>query len=117
MDNNVIRILSQLPLFATLPPDAVAAMADIMVPGELSDGDALFHKGDPSGALFLITSGAVKVILDDAELGEQILRQLGPGEALGEMSLIDETPRTATVVALSPIKYLVLHHQDFIDIV
>jgi CRP-like cAMP-binding protein len=88
-----------------------------MGPGELSDQEVLFYKGDPSGALFLITSGAVKVVLNDPEQGEQILRQLGPGEALGEMSLIDEEPRTATVVALSPVKYLVLHHQDFIDVV
>jgi CRP-like cAMP-binding protein len=114
--DNVAAVLSQLPLFASLPPDAIAALADIMDSGALEEGDILFRKNDPSGALFLILSGAVKVVLEDEE-GEDVLRQMGPGEALGEMSLMDQSPRTATVVAISPVRYAVLYHQDFMDIV
>jgi CRP-like cAMP-binding protein len=114
--DNVSAVLAQLPLFASLPSDAIAALADIMQSGSLEEGDILFEQGDPSGALFLIISGAVKVVIKDAD-GENVLRQLGPGEALGEMSLIDQAPRTATVKAISPVHYDVLYHQDFMDIV
>jgi CRP-like cAMP-binding protein len=114
--DNVAAVLSQLPLFTSLPTDAIAALADIMESGSLEEGDILFQQGDASGALFLITSGAVKIVLEDDE-GEHLLRQIGPGEALGEMSLIDQSPRTATTIAISPVHYVVLYHQDFMDIV
>src|SRR5687767_10102179 len=113
-----IQTLSRLPLFTPLPEDALAALADVMQPGFLADGEVLFRMGDPGGAMFLIVSGVVQVVLENEQSGElQVLRQLGPGAALGDMSLIDQEPRTATVIAISPTEYLTLYTDDFMDIV
>lgn len=110
--------LSRLPLFTPLPADALAALADVMHPESIADGEVLFRKGDAGGAMYLIVSGVVQVVLENDQTGElQVLRQLGAGAALGDMSLIDQEPRTATVIAISPTELLTLYSQDFLDIV
>lgn len=114
--HHAIELLPKLPLFTTLPSEAIAALVEHLQRGTLGEGEILFRKGDPSGALILIESGAVEVYLEDGD-NRELLRRMGPGEALGEMSLIDEEPRSATVVALSPIEYYVLYRQDFLDVV
>src|SRR5688572_25547836 len=110
------QTLSRLPLFLPLPADALAAVADMMQPKQLADGEVLFRKGDPSGSMYVIVSGVVQVVLEDTHSGElQVLRQLGAGAALGDMSLIEQEPRSATVIAISPTKLMMLDSRDFLD--
>jgi EAL domain-containing protein (putative c-di-GMP-specific phosphodiesterase class I) len=66
----------------------------------LRAGDALFREGDPPTTAFLIESGEIEVTMLRA--GERVtLSRLGPGDLLGEMAVIDESPRTATALALT----------------
>src|ERR1700732_717668 len=62
----------------------------------LAPGEALFTEGDPGTCMYVVRSGAVRVSTGTTEL-----EQLGPGSILGEMALIEETPRSATVTAVS----------------
>jgi CRP-like cAMP-binding protein len=66
----------------------------------LRAGDALFREGDPPTTAFLLESGEIEVTMLRA--GERVtLSRLGPGDLLGEMAVIDESPRTATALALT----------------
>lgn len=114
--HHALELLPQLPLFATLPGEALKALADRLQPGTLQEGETLFRTGDPGGAMVLLESGAVEVYLEEGD-SRELLRLMGPGEALGEMSLIDEEPRSATVVALSPVQYYVLYRDDFLKVI
>lgn len=113
--SDIARILKGVPLFADLPSDAIRVLADNIQVQHLEDNEVLFRRGDPGGALYAILSGTVKVVLQD-EHGERLLRELGMGDSLGEMSLLDDSPRTATVISASPVDLLVLHREDFLDV-
>ncbi len=63
----------------------------------LNPGDALFHAGEPGMEMFVLLEGSVQIMIKD-----KLIETLGPGELVGEMALIDESPRAATVVAVTP---------------
>jgi CRP/FNR family cyclic AMP-dependent transcriptional regulator len=69
--------------------------------------------GDPTDSLYIILSGRLKVMMSDADGKEVILSILGPGEFFGEMGLIDDNPRSASVVAIEPCELLAIMRRDF----
>jgi CRP/FNR family cyclic AMP-dependent transcriptional regulator len=69
--------------------------------------------GDPTDSLYIVLSGRLKVMMSDAEGKEVILSILGPGEFFGEMGLIDDEPRSATVVTIEPCELLSIAKRDF----
>jgi CRP-like cAMP-binding protein len=115
MDDGIIEFLNGLSLFRGLPREVVAAVALDVQPRHLNTDDVLFRKGDPGDALYMIRSGRVKITTVDSQGKELMLNQCGPGEAIGEMSLIDSSPRSASVVALEPAEILVLKREAFLD--
>src|SRR5207247_29089 len=66
-------------------------------------------------ALYMIRSGRVKVTTVDPQGNELVLNQCEPGEVIGELSLIDSSPRSATAIAMEPVQLLVLERQAFLD--
>jgi CRP/FNR family cyclic AMP-dependent transcriptional regulator len=69
--------------------------------------------GDPTDSLYIILSGRLKVMMSDADGKEVILSILGPGEFFGEMGLIDDNPRSASVVAIEPCELMSITRRDF----
>jgi CRP-like cAMP-binding protein len=106
-------LLRGLSLFAALPDESVVSLAKNLERYHLEEGKALFHKGDPGDALYLIDKGWLKIVAEGAGGEELTLNQCGPGEALGEMALIDDAPRVAGAVALTPAKVLRLDREAF----
>jgi CRP/FNR family cyclic AMP-dependent transcriptional regulator len=77
-------------------------------------GSVLMQQGDTGAGLFVITAGHVKVTrATDPDRAEEDLRTMGPGEVLGEMALLDDLPRSATVTALDNVTALLLPIWDF----
>lgn len=112
MKNNMIdETIQQLKksfLFNGLPDDVLGILSNSIVQRQLPKDETLFRKGDAGDSLFMIGEGWVKIVTEDA-LGSQLtLNQCGPGEAVGEMSLFDQAPRSAGVVALSDVTLLEL---------
>ncbi len=110
------KILKRVPLFAGLPDDALAALAARLRRRSLPGGTPVVYKGDPSGALYLIESGRVKVHQATASGGEVILNLLGPGDFFGEMSLLDGQPRSADISTLEPSALLLLEGDALRDL-
>jgi len=73
----------------------------------------IINAGDPTDALYIVISGRLKVMMSDDEGREVILAILGQGEFFGEMGLIDEAPRSATVIAIEPCELLTINKMDF----
>ena len=103
--------LRTAPLFAALDDDAAAALRASMIEVRLAKGDVLFTEGEPGEKLFLIESGKIKLGHTAPDGRESLIAVLGAGEMLGELSLFDPGPRTATAVAVTQTKVLSMGHE------
>jgi CRP/FNR family transcriptional regulator, cyclic AMP receptor protein len=109
--------LARVPLFAGLPPDKLASLESFSQRRSFKRGEIVFHKGDPGDTLFMITSGQVKIVLPSDSGEEALLGVLDEGEFFGELSLIDEQARSATIVATELTETLVLRREEFLKFV
>ncbi len=105
--------LGRIPMFARLTQSEREQLATWVSHRSYRRGEVLFHQGDPGDTLLIVVSGQVKVVLMTADGEEAVVAILGPGDFLGDLSLFDGRPRSASVVALEPTETLVLHRQDF----
>ena len=76
-------------------------------------GTIIMAAGDPTDSLYIVLSGRLKVMMSDEDGKEVILSILGPGEFFGEMGLIDDAPRSASVVAIEACELLAINRRDF----
>ncbi len=109
--------LKNIPLFHDLPDRDLNDLARKVTERSYAAGEALVRKGETGDALFLIVDGAVKIVSENAQGEELVLNQCGPGETIGEMSLLDQSPRSASVVALSATRVLELDRAAFTEII
>jgi NTE family protein len=79
---------------------------------QLAGGDALMRQGDPGDALYLLVSGRLRVTIEE-DGQARVVRELSRGEIIGEMSLIADAPRSATVVAIRDSVLVRLGKEDF----
>jgi len=103
------NLVAKVPLFRTLDAARIAAVASVLRARRAERGERLIRKGDQADSMYFIVSGEVEV---DTETGAARGR-LGAGDFFGEIALIAERPRTATINAIIPCRLLVLHKDDF----
>jgi CRP/FNR family transcriptional regulator, cyclic AMP receptor protein len=101
-------VLRTVPMFGTFPDEQLRALATMISRRSVGRGAPVMHAGDASDCLYVVLSGRLKVMLGEADGKEMILSILGPGEFFGEMGLIDESPRSASVVAIEPCELLAM---------
>jgi MFS family permease len=94
-----LALLRRNSLFAPLPLTALDRLAESMLPVSFEPGEVLMRKGEVGERYVLIASGTVDVRDDETELGT-----CGPDDGVGEIALIRQVPRTATVTALTPVE-------------
>jgi CRP/FNR family cyclic AMP-dependent transcriptional regulator len=110
----VADFLAKSPLFACLDEQDRLALAAKMRPRQFARDEVVFHRDDPAGPVFLITSGSVKVSIPDEQGREVVVALERGGDVFGELALLDEGPRSATVTALTETHTLALARQEFI---
>lgn len=108
-----VKVLGRVPLFTDLGRRELQRLAATCVERDYPAGSTLVRQGQPGVGLFIIVSGRARVGREDAAGTMQELSVLGPGDVFGEMSLLDDLPRSATVVAIEPLKALLLPVYDF----
>jgi CRP/FNR family cyclic AMP-dependent transcriptional regulator len=106
-------VLRTVPLFASFPDDQLRTLAMVVTRRSATRGSIIMAAGDPTESLYIILAGRLKVMMSDAEGKEVILSLLSAGEIFGEMGLIDDAPRSASVVAIEPCELLVITRRDF----
>lgn len=103
-----LALLRSLPMFAGLPNYLLARVDALMTESSVPVGAALVTEDDPGREAFIIAEGTAEVIV-----GNRLVAEIGPGELVGEMSLLDNQPRSATVVAKTPLRVLVMDPSQF----
>jgi len=106
-------VLKAVPLFSSFPDEQLRMLAAVVTRKSVSRSTTVMASGDPTDSLYIILSGRLKVLMSDAEGKEVILSILGPGEFFGEMGLIDDSPRSASVTAIEPCELLSIAKRDF----
>lgn len=99
--------------FSDLAPQDSEILARHCVVRAYPKNAILINEGDNSDSLYVIHEGNLKVFANDAAGKEVILHILGPGEYFGELAMVDEAPRSASVMALSPCKVSIITREEF----
>jgi CRP/FNR family cyclic AMP-dependent transcriptional regulator len=107
-------LLKNVAIFAHLDDAALGSIARLVETREFPEGAVIVSQDEPGDSLFVLARGRVKVVLF-GESGREIILSMfkTPGDFFGEMSLLDEGPRSASVVALEPSSFLVLSRSGF----
>ncbi len=106
-----ILFLKSAPVFERVSGEDLAALARVAELETYASGQPIFHEGELGDALFVIVKGSVVI-----SSGGQHLADLRPGEAFGEMAVLDEVPRSATVTAQSEMQALRIGSDEFYEI-
>jgi CRP-like cAMP-binding protein len=116
MTKDILAILENTFLFRGLSTEDLIEVASKFQRRTLEKTQVLFRKGDRGDSLFIIARGWFKIVSEDSTGNELVLNQCGPGESIGEMSLLDCEPRSASVVALEQAEVLELNRGAFLDV-
>ena len=103
-----VDALKKAPLFEDLSKDELEQLAKTSEDLEVSAGKVLCREGEPAQEFFVIIDGEA-----DVEKDGKTLRTLGEGDFFGEIALLEDIPRTATVTAKTPLRFFVLTRQGF----
>jgi CRP-like cAMP-binding protein len=108
-----LDLIRRVPLFSMLTAEQAQAIADSVVKRRFRRGELVVEQGRKSNALFILLNGRARVLTSDTRGREVILAVLESGDYVGEMSLIDNEPHSATVRAEIQTDMLVLARADF----
>ena len=111
---STVEFLKQVPLFGSLSPGDMEALAASIHTRSYRRGDALFRKDSEGTTLFIIRTGRVKIVLPARTGEEVILAIFSERDFFGEMSLLDGIPRSADAVALEACELLILSRDGFL---
>jgi CRP/FNR family cyclic AMP-dependent transcriptional regulator len=99
--------LKKIPKFADLPEEALERIAGLAAEVSVPEGKELVHQGDYSYDILAIEEGTAKVEKDG-----QLIAELGPGDVIGEMGVLERSQRSATVTSTSPMVLMTLTGWD-----
>ena len=113
MDRNarVDDQLAAVPLFEGLPRKQLRRISSLMTRIDRPTGQVLITEGQPGGEFFIVLEGEVEV-----RQGDRVIATRRAGEYVGEIALLDRRPRTATVVATTPVSLEVLSQREFVSL-
>ncbi|MBK6594795.1 MAG: Crp/Fnr family transcriptional regulator [Burkholderiales bacterium] len=109
-----LELIRRVSLFSTLSPEQAEGLAGAVSKKSFKRGEVLVEQGRKCNALYIILVGRTRVLMTDNNGREVILATLSSGDYVGEMSLIDNEPHSATVVADQEVDVLVLGRDSFL---
>jgi signal transduction histidine kinase len=110
-------LLRDIYFFRGLTEEDLAKVAAVCREEHFKSGDMICREGSPADRFFIILEGAVEVWKDWGDPEADLLAVHGPGHLFGELALIDELPRSATVIAREPARLLSIGRRDFHEII
>lgn len=108
-DPDDLRILASVPIFAPLPGGSLEHIAGRLTPLRVDAGTTIVREGEIGDRFFIVAAGELDVTQD-----ERPLSKLATGDYFGEIALIRDVPRTATVTAKTPVVLYALDREDFL---
>ena len=116
LGKSTLEILAQIDLFNGVPQGHLRRVVDIGLEEAYKSGATIFAEGAPGDKFYLIVEGAVRISRFVPGMGEEALAVLRPGAYFGEMSLIDDAPRSATAVCHERCRLFVVNRKDLEDL-
>lgn len=95
-----VAVLRRVPILGAVPDVALVQLAAASHLTTVDKGEILFVEGEPSTRMFVVLSGRVRIFRNSEAGAELVLAHTGPGESIGELSIIDELPRSASAQAM-----------------
>jgi CRP-like cAMP-binding protein len=106
-------IYAAIVIFAVTVVRDLRSRLDHIAAQHFKQGETIFRQGDPADCMYIISKGEVEAVHEDAEKGEVVIDRLGPEDYFGETAIFRDTPRMATLRALTDVEALVIHRSDF----
>ncbi len=116
-DGDVTRILARVPIFQGLKRSELAFVRNLIHLRKYQPGEVIFMEGQPGTGMYLILSGEARITLNYQSENPIDLATLKEGDFFGEISLLDESPRSATAVAVGPTELAGFFRSDLMDLV
>jgi uncharacterized membrane protein len=110
-----LKLVAGAPLFKYLDEEERRSLATVLVPRRLNKGELLFSQGDPGEVLYLVRRGRLQVYVVNDQGEKIVLDKPGVGEVVGESSLFDGGPRSASIEAIEPSQVLELGRKDLLS--
>ncbi|MEA2558056.1 MAG: hypothetical protein QOG88_1594 [Actinomycetota bacterium] len=107
-----VSLLRSTSIFHPLPQPVIERLSRNLIPIEASPGQVIIRQGDPGDRFYLVNDGTVTVSIDGGHVAD-----LSPGHFFGEIALLRDAPRNATVTASGPVQLLALERVEFLDAV
>ncbi len=104
----VLDALRRVPLFADCTDAELHAIDGLMTEVSVAEGTAIIREGEGGREFVIVSEGTVRITR-----GDEVLAERGPGAFIGEIALLDGSPRNATVVATSAVRAYVLNRAEF----
>ena len=108
------ELLARVPLFQGFALRELDALVPAARPIDVAARREVFHKGDVGSQLYVVIDGRLKALTTSAAGDEVVFNVMGPGEVFGELALLADSPRSATVRAIERCELLVLDRRDFL---
>ncbi len=112
----IIDALKNNVFFGELTKNEIKQLAKIVYEREFNSQEYIFMNGQPAAAMFIILDGEVKIIRESEDAEVEITR-LKTNDTLGELALLDNSPRSASAVAIKPTKLLAIFREDLNDFI
>jgi CRP-like cAMP-binding protein len=114
---STVELLRRVPIFLTLSESQSSLLASAVVKRNFKRGEVILEAGENLGSLVIILSGQVRVMLAEDDGKQAVIATLGPGEVVGEMSILDGAPQSASVIADTSVDALLLSQTAFLHCV
>jgi CRP-like cAMP-binding protein len=110
------KFLSAHPFFKGLGPELIDQVGSHAIIRVVKAGTMIYAKGDPGDSLFAVITGTVQISVASVEGKDTVFAQLGAGEIVGEIALLDGRPRSADVAAVTDCELMVINRRDFVPL-
>jgi CRP-like cAMP-binding protein len=115
--NEEVEILKGVPIFAKIEPAKLKLIAFTGERMNFGTGQEVFHQGDPGDAMYVILGGVADVLIDNDKGGQIAVAEMRKNNFVGEMAILGDVPRTATIKAREPLTTLKISKDMFYRLV
>src|SRR3954454_210817 len=98
-----VALLGAVPVFETLGPEVLRRVAEVAVPRRFAAQQVIFREGDESDTCYVVRHGHARAVRENADGRTIALAHFGPGDIFGELAMVDDARRSATIEPLDPL--------------
>ncbi len=113
-EEKIVELIKEVPLFANLKRRQLQNLARIFVERRCGPDEVIVPQGRDGFGFFVITSGSAKAVRERSDGSTVVVNTFGPNDFFGELALLDNGPRTASVIATEPTHCLILPRENFL---